>query len=402
MTIARGKLLETEIKSAARTGRSGAQMINRFIMFVAMASLYYPANAQTPQPFLQPLKASNEDYTNAAIDRFLKNNDKDGNGKFEQSENASQWKRTRRLDKNRDGALDRQELSGFLRYVDSPGKQLRNVCFKRIGTRKVYLDFYFPDVNKNKKKPVVIYTHGGGWAAGSKHGAGNASFNVVHRALLKEGFCVVSVGYRLVPKNGETAMRDCVVDSKDALRFIAAYRKELGIDSNRIFTFGDSAGGHLAQMLLLSPPDSLQGDPELAKHSYKTVAGVSWYGPCDFENEQLFNHDDREKFRDRFGPRILGKGSKPEDKLELYREMSPINYLTPESPPLLMIQGDKDTTIPVKHAYHMQKMAGSLNAPVEIIIVKNAGHNWRKVDADIDPKRDEIVKRTIPFFVDHQ
>ena len=197
-------------------------------------------------------------------------------------------------------------------------------------------------------------------------------------------------------------MRDCVIDSKDALRFISAHRKELGIDPNQIFTFGDSAGGHLAQMLLLSPSESLPGDPELAKHSYRTVAGGSWYGPCDFEDEQLFNHDDRKNFRDRFGPRILGKDSKPEDKLKLYREMSPINYLTKESPPLLMIQGDKDTTIPVKHAYHMQKKAEELKAAVEILIIKNAGHNWRKVDAEIDPTRDEIVKKTIRFFVDHQ
>ena len=43
-----------------------------------------------------------------------------------------------------------------------------------------------------------------------------------------------------------------------------------------------------------------------------------------------------------------------------------------------MIQGDKDTTIPVKHAYFMQQKAKQLQAPVEIMIIKNAGHNWRK------------------------
>jgi len=35
--------------------------------------------------------------------------------------------------------------------------------------------------------------------------------------------------------------------------------------------------------------------------------------------------------------------------------MSPINYLEKNSAPLFMIQGDKDTTIPVKHAYYMAK-----------------------------------------------
>ena len=66
-----------------------------------------------------------------------------------------------------------------------------------------------------------------------------------------------------------------------------------------------------------------------------------------------------------------------------------------------MIQGDKDTTIPVKHAYFMQQKAKQLQAPVEIMIIKNSGHNWRKVDAEIEPSRTEIIERTINFFVDH-
>ena len=131
-------------------------------------------------------------------------------------------------------------------------------------------------------------------------------------------------------------------------------------------------------------------------------AGVSWYGPCDFEQTDLFNHDDRPNFRDRFGPRIAPRGTKGAKKLELYREMSPVNYLTKDSPPLLMIQGDKDTTIPVKHAYRMQKQAEKIGAAVETVIVKNAGHNWRGVDAAINPSRKSIIDRTVKFFVASQ
>jgi fermentation-respiration switch protein FrsA (DUF1100 family) len=68
---------------------------------------------------------------------------------------------------------------------------------------------------------------------------------------------------------------------------------------------------------------------------------------------------------------------------------------------LLMIQGDKDTTIPVKHAYRMKEKAEAIGAPVKILIVKNAGHNWRKVDSEINPMRDEIVERTVAFLVEN-
>ena len=374
-------------------------MMKRFFQICILFGLCFGASHLFA---LEPLKESSEAYVEVAAQRFLKRYDVNGNGRFEKSESEQAWKRSGRHDKNKDGVLDRAELKQMpLGYVTSSGKQLKNVRYKKTATEDLYLDFYFPDEDKSANKPVVIYTHGGGWAAGSRHGAGNASFDVVHKKLLAKGFCVASVSYRLWRKDGQTAMRDCVIDAKDAIRFLSAHQKALGIDPMRIYTFGDSAGGQMAQMLLLAPPKSLPGDPDLAQYEYKTVAGVSWYGPCDFEKSDLFNHDDRPDFRDRFGPRIMMPDSKTEEKLPRYREMSPVNYLTKDSPALLMIQGDKDTTIPVKHAYYMQDKANAFDAPVEILIVKNAGHNWREVGAAIQPTRHVIIDRTVQFLVNH-
>ena len=42
-----------------------------------------------------------------------------------------------------------------------------------------------------------------------------------------------------------------------------------------------------------------------------------------------------------------------------------------------------------------------MKAPVEIMIIKNAGRNWRKVGAEIEPSREAIIERTVQFFVDH-
>jgi acetyl esterase/lipase len=286
-------------------------------------------------------------------------------------------------------------------YLETGGERKLELLYKKTPEGDLHLDLYYPTPKPLGKYPVIIYTHGGGWAAGSKLGAGKALFAVVFKKLVNQGFAVASVDYRLWKTEGTVAMRDCVIDSKDAIRYLSKNSESLGIDPLRVYAMGDSAGGQIAQMLLLSSPESLPGDPALAGTPYKMVAGVSWYGPCDFEQEDLFNSDDRAGFRDRFGPRIVKPGSKPEEKLPLYREMSPINYLTEDSPPLLMIQGDKDTTIPVKHAYYMQKKAAALKAPVEIMIIQHAGHNWRKVDADIEPSREVIVARTVQFFMDH-
>ena len=356
--------------------------------------------------FAQSDDESNGVYHELNSKKIWKMLDADNNQQFTQDENKRNWRRYKRYDTNKDAVVTHEEFTSNFKssYLKTEGKRKLNVLYKTTKEEDLYLDIYYPkNIKEEEKLPVVVYTHGGGWANGSRHGASNASFKTIHLALLEKGFCVVSVSYRLVAEKqkGTTAMRDCVIDCKDALRYLSKHSEALGIDKNRFNSFGDSAGGHLAQMLLLSSSDNLLGDEDLAKYSYKMVAGVSWYGPCDFEDMSLFNHDDRPNFRDRFGPRILMKNTKKEDVLPLYREMSPINYLTKSSPPLLMLQGDSDTTIPVKHAYYMEEINKKVKAPVTIKIVKNAGHNWRKVGDDINPTRDEIVQTTIDFLVSH-
>ncbi len=312
-----------------------------------------------------------------------------------------------RDDQGRSAKVERASDKGRKRgrsLVAAEDSQL-DVVYKRVGQRELQLDLYYPPGNEastETDRPLVIYTHGGGWSAGSRQGIHRGSFRDVFQRLLSHGFAVATVDYRLCKKESAVTMRDCVVDCKDACRYLAKHSQKLKLDPARFFVMGDSAGGQIAQMLLLSAPQTLAGDAALATSHYRMVCGVSWYGPCDFEKTELFNHDDRADFRDRFGPRILGPGvPDPEIKLQRYREMSPVNYLATESSPLLMVQGDKDTTIPVKHAYFMKQKAEAIGAPVEILIVKNSGHNWRRVDADIHPTRDEIVQRTVQFFVDH-
>lgn len=358
-------------------------------------------------PYLKGLSQSDDQSNGVYRDLYIKNTweklDKNKDGQFSGSENKRSWKQLKRLDSNADNQISFEEYTEIkIPYLNIGGQRKLNVLYKETKEENLYLDIYYPKIRKDGQKlPVVIYTHGGGWATGSRHGAANGSFKSVHTALLEKGFCVVTVSYRLWKNGGDITMRDCVIDSKDAMRYLSKHSETLGVDVNRFFSFGDSAGGQISQMLLLSTPETLVGDPNLASYTYKMVAGVSWYGPCDFEKTSLFNHDNRKDFRDRFGARIIKSDTKPEDRLLLYKEISPINYLTKNSAPLLMIQGDSDTTIPVEHAYYMEDKAKEFGASVTIMIVKNAGHNWRSVGKNIDPTQEYIIQATVDYFVSH-
>ena len=128
------------------------------------------------------------------------------------------------------------------------------VVYKTVDDRDLEFDVYYPDSDSRKPSPVIVYTHGGGWAAGSRYGAAGRLFAPLFKELTERGFCVVSVDYRLYRKGGAIRMRDCVIDAKDAVRYLVSNSKEFNIDPDQVFVFGDSAGGHIAQMLLLTSP----------------------------------------------------------------------------------------------------------------------------------------------------
>jgi acetyl esterase/lipase len=287
----------------------------------------------------------------------------------------------------------------------SPGsnesKSVPDIVYKSTPTGDLRLDLLYPETKPASGKfPLVVYTHGGGWAAGSrKKGVGGGPIADAVAGFVKNGFCVALVEYRLC-KDGQVKIRDCVTDAKDAVRYLAKNSAKYSVDPERVFTFGDSAGGQIAQMLLLTPPDSLPGDKNLAGVPYKMAAGVSWYGPCDFEKMELFSADSKKPARDRFGGRICPPDTAAEEKLRLYREVSPVNYLSKSSPPLLMVQGDGDTTIPV---HHMKEKAESIGAPVEILIIENAGHNWRTADETVRGKvpTKGLIDRSVEFLAQH-
>ena len=272
-----------------------------------------------------------------------------------------------------------------------------DVVYKTTEQGPLKLDLHYPAAPKaGARFPLVLFTHGGGWVTGNKTIERGVRLMGL-KALNAQGFCVASVDYRLCTKEGNITVRDCVTDAKDALRFLAKNAAQFSLDAERVFTWGDSAGGHLAQMLLLSPPESFPGDPTLAEAKYHLIAGVSWYGPCDFEKIELFTPPGGKSVGDRFATRIIKTGADETTKLAAYREVSPVTYLRADSPPLLMMQGDKDPTIPVHHARYMKERGDAIKAPVEVFIVENSGHNWREDGGALCPSLNEIAAKTAAF-----
>lgn len=342
-------------------------------------------------------------YETIYAKRQMKRLDRSKDGVVTQEEAGGRWNSIKNLDADGSASLDLDELKKCpVPVLPTKGEKQLNVLYKNLPEESLYLDFYYPPSVPKGDLPVVVFTHGGGWGAGSKEGAAQGSHRELFLKLLDEGFSVAAVNYRLVRMYGDNYVPECVADSKDAVRYLAKNAEEFGINPKKFYTIGNSAGGHLSMMLLLSPSDRQLGAPELADAEYEMAAGVSWYGWANQELDELFikpNKNNDQPLRVNHAL-ICRRGLTPEERKDIIHEMSPSSWLTKDSPPLFMLHGTEDTTIIPKHAYWMKDLADKRGADVEILIVDGAGHGWGTKETK--PTKDEVIQATVDFFVKHQ
>ncbi|MDR1821830.1 MAG: alpha/beta hydrolase [Oscillospiraceae bacterium] len=215
------------------------------------------------------------------------------------------------------------------------------------------IDIYMPENRGDRAVPAVIFLHGGGWQSGDR---ADAQMLPVFR-LLRHGYAVVSAGYRLsdtavFPRN--------VYDVKAALRLVYDGAERLGIDRERLFLSGASAGGHLALMAAFTLGqaafDGARGRDgafsEGADTSEIPLAGViAFYPPTDFlaQDAQFEAADIPRAAPEPEG--VLGAadimfGVKMSSAPDLARLVSPVNFVHKNIPPVLLLHGRLDPIVP--------------------------------------------------------
>ncbi len=98
-------------------------------------------------------------------------------------------------------------------FGPSHGMDQLDVVYKTTEQGPLKLDLHYPAAPKaGAKFPLVLFTHGGGWAAGTKTIERGVRLMGV-KALNAQGFCVASVDYRLCTAGGTITVRDCVTDA---------------------------------------------------------------------------------------------------------------------------------------------------------------------------------------------
>ena len=192
--------------------------------------------------------------------------------------------------------------------------EIRDIAYGDGPRRR--LDVYRPVASPaDGKAPVVVFVYGGSWREGDK-----AAYRFVADALTSRGIVVVIADYRVFP---EVSYPDFIDDTAAAVAWTFREIGRYGGDPTRVFVTGHSAGAYNAAMVAFDPrwlkPYGL--DPK------KLRGFVGLAGPYNFL--PIKDADVKEVFH--------WPGTPPDSQ--------PINHVTAESIPSLLIAARQDTFV---------------------------------------------------------
>jgi len=239
---------------------------------------------------------------------------------------------------------------------DSPEQDvpvtMLNVSYGTNAQQK--MDVYLPATRNTTTTKVMIMIHGGGWNTGDK-----ADFNEYVDSLKKRepSYAIFNINYRLA--NTPDLFPAQEQDVKAAVEFIYNQRQEYKI-SDKFVLVGASAGAHLAL---------LQG----YKYStpIKPKAIIDFFGPTDLLD--LYNNPSNPLVQ----PTLLSvTGGTPTTNNTLYTQSSPINFVSTQSPPTMILHGGADIIVSPSQSIQLNNKLTIAGVSRDYIFYPTEGHGW--------------------------
>ncbi len=217
------------------------------------------------------------------------------------------------------------------------------------------MDIYLPSGRSTATTRSIILIHGGGWNGGHK-----SEFNPYIDSFRKRlpGYAIFNLSYRLV--NSGHVFPSQEDDIKAAVDHISSNAAAFGINSENLVMLGISAGGHLALLQSYKYKDP----------SIKAV--VSFFGPTDLAS----------MYQKPWHPLVplalqMVTGTTPSDNPALYRNSSPLHFVSKESPPTLILHGTKDQVVDISQSRALKQQLTKEGVTNELVEYNGLGHGWR-------------------------
>ena len=279
-----------------------------------------------------------------------------------------------KADANGDGFVTREELMAVVTGQGSGGtaasvEHLKDIDYAGNGNPRQKLDLLLPKDSKAKKRPLVVFIHGGGWQSGRKEDG----LDVIRAVTATGDYAAATINYRL---SQEAKWPAQIHDCKAAIRFLRAKADEYGIDASHIGVVGMSAGGHLVSLL-----GTVNDDPALdgtlgsfGKVSSRVQCVVDFFGPTDFFTNLL-----PDAAADRANGRKMVIDLLGRDEAEARsnaKAASPVSWVTKDDAPFFIAHGTKDTLVPFSQATTIQTALDKAGVENHLVAMEGAGHGF--------------------------
>jgi len=285
------------------------------------------------------------------------------------------------------------------RYSIAAGTDVQTHTYKAVGNCAIKADVH--GAEPGARKPALLNIHGGALIMGNRKGIDSTFYG----ELIKRGFVVVSIDYRLAP---ETKLPAIIEDVQAAWKWVQEEGpKRFGIDAGRVAVSGGSAGGYLTLMtgFCVEPrPRALVpfwGYGELT---------TPWYAePNDFYrrqplvtkqeayaaiSDQPVSDPPPKNQRGRFYlycrqngiwcQEVAGHDPKTETKW--FDPYCPLRNVTAKFPPTHFVHGTNDTDVPYSESKNMADKLTAAGVEHDLITVEGAGHGLSGAGPDVKKK----------------
>lgn len=291
------------------------------------------------------------------------------------------------------------------------GPVLKGVEFAHPeGSAPLLLDLYLPaasqpgaqqsaDPQQPGSLPAVVHFHGGGWRVGGRSSLGpqvdSLNLSPIER-LVDAGFVVASADYRLSSVAHFPAQ---LLDAKAAVRWLRAHASDFNVDPDRIYAWGDSAGGHLASLVgLTAGSEEYRGGKDRADVSDVVAAVAAWYPPTDLLRMGEQALPNAVATADDPGSReALLLGAQPADAPEKAAAASPLTYAGNHAPPFFLAHGTADRFVPPAQSATLAAALEAAGTDVELLLIEGADHMWQLPGQD-PAAAAKAADATIDFF----
>lgn len=236
-----------------------------------------------------------------------------------------------------DIVFDKQQNG--MNYVEV--KSEKNISYDD-SIERCKLDVYCKDFDNSKKRPVILYFHGGGFVAGDKkYRRGIANYFI---AKVGDIF-VVNPNYRLCEKERFPAFAK---DAANALKWVEDNAAKYGFDLDKVMVSGDSAGAHIAsQLITVTLNEELRKKLDCVKTNIKICGAFLSCGPYD--TEAALTQKVLLGMAHKIGKLVTGVNCKDAEAVKSYeyiKDISPINWITPEFPECFFAHTEADFFCP--------------------------------------------------------